>query len=70
MGFFSNLRPFRVVAECFPCSGSLIRIFESDQISELMIALPNVGSPVTYVLDAVLFEQLGRVVGESGIDSG
>ena len=35
-----------------------------------MIALANVGSPVTYVLYAVLFEQLGRVVGESSIDRG
>ena len=35
-----------------------------------MIALAKVGSPVTYVLYAVLFEQLGRVVGESSIDRG
>jgi len=68
MRLFCDLRPFRVVAEGVPCSSTLVGILERDHVGEFVIAFSDVSGPVTDVLDAVLFEQLHRVVSEASVD--
>ena len=68
MRLFSHFRPFRVVSERIPRSCSLVGILERHHVSQLVIALANIGGPVANVFDPVLFKKLGRVIGESSID--
>ena len=70
MRLSSDLRPFRVITEVVPGFSSLVGILERHQISQLVVTLADIGSPVAYVLDAVLFKKLGRMIGESSVDCG
>ena len=68
VGFFENSIPIRVGTKTCPCFSTLIGVFKGDQIREFVIAVPYIGRPVADVLDAMLFEQLDSVVGESGVE--
>jgi len=70
MRLLGYLRPFGVFTEVVPGFHTLVSVFEGDHVGQFVIALADISSPVTNVLDAVLFEQLHCVIGESGVDIG